>query len=112
MDNVQELRRRADGGDQDAVDQLVELAGEAGDMDELRRLAEAGSSDAVDVLVELAGEREDFDELRRLAELGVGPSVTADGRLMDRRCVAALRRSGSDDVDPQPEPVLWTPAGE
>lgn len=39
-------------------------------MDELRRLADAGSSDAVDQLVELAGEREDLGELRRLAELG------------------------------------------
>ena len=35
------------------VDQLVELAAEAGDPDELRRLAAAGSSDAADVLAEL-----------------------------------------------------------
>jgi hypothetical protein len=29
---------------------------ERGDFDELRRLADAGSSDAMDILVELAGE--------------------------------------------------------
>jgi hypothetical protein len=57
-------------GDRDAVDQLVELAGERGDMDELRRLDANGSTDAVDQLVELAGERGDMDELRRLANGG------------------------------------------
>jgi hypothetical protein len=51
------LRQQAERGDQDAVDQLVELAGERGDLDELRKLADRGSSDAVDILVELAGER-------------------------------------------------------
>jgi hypothetical protein len=61
---------RAADGDRDAVDQLVELAGERGDMGELRRLADAGSTDAVDELVQLAGEREDTDELRRLAAAG------------------------------------------
>lgn len=34
------LRARAAEGDQDAVDELVELAGERGDMEELRRLAD------------------------------------------------------------------------
>jgi hypothetical protein len=34
-----DLQARAATGDRDAVDQLVELAGERGDMDELRRLA-------------------------------------------------------------------------
>ena len=56
--------------DLDAVAQLVELAGERGDMDELRRLAAGGNTDAVDLLVELADEREDLDELRRLAASG------------------------------------------
>jgi len=32
------LRARAESGDKDAVDQLIELAGEQGDFDELRRL--------------------------------------------------------------------------
>ena len=35
--------------------------------DELRKLADRGSSDAVDILVELAGERGDRGELQRLA---------------------------------------------
>ena len=69
-DELAGLRARAAGGDRDAVDQLVELAGERGDMDELRRLADGGSTDAADVLVELAAERLDVEELRRLAETG------------------------------------------
>jgi len=46
------LRARAAQGDQDAVGQLVELAGERGDLAELRHLADGGSSDAADVLTE------------------------------------------------------------
>jgi hypothetical protein len=65
-----DLQARATNGDRDAIDQLVELAGERGDLGELRRLADAGSRDAVDQLVELAGERGDLDELRRLADAG------------------------------------------
>lgn len=38
------------------MDQLVELAGERGDLDELRRLADSGNRDAADVLAELADE--------------------------------------------------------
>lgn len=53
------LRARAAQGDRDAVDQLVELAGERGDMAELRRLADAGSTDAADVLAELTDEQDD-----------------------------------------------------
>ncbi len=68
------LREQAAQGSQDALDQLVELAAERGDLDELRRLADGGSTDALDQLIELAVEREDLDELRRLADAG---SVTA-----------------------------------
>ncbi|OZD52206.1 hypothetical protein CH252_03465 [Rhodococcus sp. 06-1477-1B] len=60
------LRARAAGGDQDAIDELVEQ----GTVDDLRSLAAAGNSDAVDMLVERAGEREDRDELQRLAAAG------------------------------------------
>ena len=70
-----ELRQRAERGNQDAVDQLVELAGERGDLDELRKLADRGSRDAVDILVELAGERGDRDELRHLAASGSQDAV-------------------------------------
>ena len=38
------------------VDQLVELAAEREDLDELRRLADGGSQDAADVLEELTTE--------------------------------------------------------
>ena len=41
----------AESGHSDAVDQLVELAAERGDMVELRRLADLGHSDAVDQLM-------------------------------------------------------------
>src|SRR5664280_570902 len=51
--DLAELRQQAQRGDQDAVDQLVELAGERGDRDELRRLAASGHQDAVEVLAEL-----------------------------------------------------------
>jgi hypothetical protein len=69
-DGLLDLRARAAEGDRDAVDQLVELAGERGDMEELRRLADDGSTDAADELVQLAGERGDMEELRRLANAG------------------------------------------
>lgn len=59
--------RRRDKG---AIDVLVELAGERGDLEELRRFADGGSTDATDVLIELAGVRGDLDELRRLAAKG------------------------------------------
>ena len=51
-----ELRRRAQNGDTDAVDELIELAGERGDMAELRRLADGGNRTAADQLLELTGE--------------------------------------------------------
>ena len=63
--------------------QLVELAGERGDLDELRRLAADGNTDAVDLLVELAGEREDLDELRRLAASGSTDAADVLAELTD-----------------------------
>jgi hypothetical protein len=45
-DELMDLRARAADGDRDATDELVELAGERGDLAELRRLADGGSSDA------------------------------------------------------------------
>jgi hypothetical protein len=68
--DLSDLRELAARGDNDAVDQLVELAGERGDMDDLRLLAGNDSRDAADQLVELATERGDLTELRRLAAGG------------------------------------------
>jgi len=51
--DVSDLRERAENGDQDAVDQLIELATERGDVDELRQLADMGNSTAADQLLEL-----------------------------------------------------------
>jgi hypothetical protein len=64
------LRERADGGDRDAVDQLIELAGERGDLDELRRFADQGNTTASDQLIEVASEQGNLEELRRLANQG------------------------------------------
>ena len=47
------VRKRAESGDKDAVDQLIELAGEQGNLDELRRLADQGNTTASEVLGEL-----------------------------------------------------------
>ena len=64
------LRERAAKGDRDAVDELIELAGERGDLAELRRLGDLGYRDAVDELVQRASELDDLTELRRLADEG------------------------------------------
>ncbi|MEU4218890.1 hypothetical protein [Actinoplanes sp. NPDC026623] len=59
---MEELRRLADAGSSDAMDELVQLAGERGDTTELRRLADAGNRDAPDVLAEFADEVDDVRE--------------------------------------------------
>jgi hypothetical protein len=53
---LSDLRARADRGDRSATDELIELAGERGDLDELRRLADRGSVTAVEQLLELTDE--------------------------------------------------------
>ena len=62
--------RLADQGNTTASDQLIELAAEQGNLDELRRLADQGNTTASDQLIELAGEQGNLDELRRLADQG------------------------------------------
>jgi hypothetical protein len=47
------LRERAGSGDKDAVDELIELAGEQGNFDELRRLSDQSNTTAREVLEEL-----------------------------------------------------------
>jgi hypothetical protein len=59
---LKDLRDRSANGDQEAVDELLELAIDRGDMDELRRLADGGSEDAADVLAELAEEKDDHEK--------------------------------------------------
>ena len=49
------LRERADNGDADAVDELIGLAGEQGNLDELRRLADKGNTTAAEQLTEFGG---------------------------------------------------------
>jgi aminoglycoside 6'-N-acetyltransferase len=78
--NLSELRERAEKGDGEAADELIELATERGDLDELRRLADRGNATATDQLIELATELGDLDELRRLADQG---NKTAAEQLME-----------------------------
>lgn len=54
--DLSDLRERAEDGDEEAIDQLVELAAERGDMDELRRLADRGNATAAEQLLELTAE--------------------------------------------------------
>ena len=50
------LRSRAEGGDSDAADQLIESAAEHGDLATLERLAGQGNATAAEVLEELTSE--------------------------------------------------------
>jgi hypothetical protein len=50
-------REQVENGDMDAVDELIELAGEQGNLDQLQRLTEQGNTTTADVLIELAGEQ-------------------------------------------------------
>jgi len=74
------LRERAENGDEEAADELIELAPERGDMDELRHFADRGNATATDQLIELATERGDMDELRHFADRG---NATATDQLME-----------------------------
>jgi hypothetical protein len=53
---LSELRERAKNGDEEAIDELIELATELGDMGELRRLADKGNTTAAEQLSELTAE--------------------------------------------------------
>jgi ABC-type hemin transport system substrate-binding protein len=77
------LRQRAADGDHDAVDQLIELAGERGDLAERRHLSDQGWPDATDELIQVAGELGELDELRRLAALGNTTAAEQLGELTD-----------------------------
>jgi hypothetical protein len=74
------LRDRLEHGDHDAVDELIELATELGDMNELRRLADAGNAEAPDELIQLAAEQGDLEELHRLSD---GGNATATDQLIE-----------------------------
>ena len=78
--DLSDLRERAENGDEEAVDELIELATERSDLEELRRLADSGSATATDQLIELATELGDLNELRRLADKG---STTAAEQLSE-----------------------------
>ena len=54
LDDLDELRRLDDTGSNEAVQALVDIAGERADIAELRRLAAAGSADAAAVLADLS----------------------------------------------------------
>jgi hypothetical protein len=84
------LQQRAQRGDEDAVDQLIELAGEQGNLEELRRLADQGNTTASDQLIELAAEQGNVADER----LGRGQTPAWQGlhwRLQPGRASATSR---------------------
>ena len=70
--DLDELRARADAGDEAAASRLAELLAERGDLDELRARADAGDGHAARQLAELLAERGDLDGLRARADAGDG----------------------------------------
>jgi hypothetical protein len=64
-------------------DYRVRRAVELDDLDELRRLAAAGSEEATEALVQIAGERADIAELRRLAAAGSADAAAVLADLSD-----------------------------
>ena len=100
-----ELRARADNGDIEAIDELIELATGRGDLGELRRLSDRGSRTATDELIQLAGELQDVNELRRLADRGesdaIDELVQLGAELGDTALLRSLADAGSADAADQ-----------
>ncbi|MGC4806823.1 NACHT domain-containing protein [Micromonospora sp. DT233] len=69
-DDADELRRRANAGDDWAAAELAEWLHERGDVDELRGRTDSGDYSAAAFLAMLLRERGDVDELRRRADIG------------------------------------------
>lgn len=67
---LEELRERAELGDEDAAARLVEIAADRADSYRLRVLAESGRTAALGEQVQLAARRGDLAEVRRLAAAG------------------------------------------
>ena len=132
--DLDELRARADAGDEDAAGQLAELLAERGDLDGLRALADAGDEHAAMRLAELLAERGDLDgaarpgrrrrRVRRLAagrpagrarRPGRGRQYCGPGRRRRRvRRLAAGRAAGrargpGRGCAPGPTPATSTP---
>ena len=67
---LEDLRERAERGDEEAAARLVELAGDRADSYELRLLAQSGRTAALSERVQLAAQRGDIVEIQRLAASG------------------------------------------
>ena len=87
------LRSRAERGDSDAADQLIESAAEQGDLATLERLASQGNATAADQLIESAAEQGDLATLERLAQQG---NATAADQLSNQRPSRAVSPPSSD----------------
>ena len=79
------LRTRADAGDGDAALMLADLLAIRGDLDELRTRADAGDGHAAESLADLLAERGDLDELRTRADAGDGHAASLLARLLAER---------------------------
>jgi predicted component of type VI protein secretion system len=68
--DLQELRARADAGDESAAEQLAQLLANHGDLEELRARTDAGDAYAAWQLADLLARRGDLQELRARADAG------------------------------------------
>ena len=76
LDELDELRARADAGDYFTAVELAALLRKRGDLDELRAWADAGDGAAATRLASLLAGRGDVDELRARADAGDGAAAT------------------------------------
>ena len=65
--DLDELRARADAGDDHAARELARLLADRGDLGQLRTRADAGDDHAARLLADLLADRGDLDELRARA---------------------------------------------
>jgi hypothetical protein len=93
------LRERAENGDEEAVDELIELAPERGDMDELRHFADRGNATATDPI---ARPLQHHVRLRLQCALGELPRRLCLLRQNRSRPTSALPPS------PRPTTLHWT----
>ena len=99
------LRAAADAGDQDAAEQLAGVLAECGDLDELRARADADDRAAAARLAGLLAGRGDLDELRARADTGDGDAaVRLAGVLAERGDLDELRaRAVAGDYEAAPQ---------
>jgi hypothetical protein len=97
--DLDELRSRADAGDDLAASRL---AVERGDMDELRSRADAGDHYTGERLADLLAERGDLDGLRGEVDAGLYQVHDSFFKLLNNHDPAAAERIRRNGLDPGP----------